>query len=86
MGARPVILDINSTTLATRSMVLLLPALQVAAALGGRSYVSAVDIERLLPRVLAHRLVLAPGAGKVEELLAEVMAAPLEQLARSTLT
>jgi MoxR-like ATPase len=70
----------------TRSMVLLLPALQVAAALGGRSYVSAVDIERLLPRVLAHRLVLAPGAGKAEELLAEVMAAPLEQLARSTLT
>ncbi len=69
----------------TRSMVLLLPALQGAAALAGRSYVSAADIERLLPRVLGHRLVLAPGAGNVDELLTEVMATPLELLARSTL-
>ena len=69
----------------TRSMVLLLPALQVAAALQGRDYVSATDIEWLLPRVLGHRIQLAPGVGSVEKVLADNSRAPLENLARSTL-
>ena len=50
----------------TRSMVLLLPALQVSAALRGRDYVSAEDIELLLLRVLGHRDVLAPGVSNIE--------------------
>ena len=69
----------------TRSMVLLLPALQVAAVLDGRDYVSAADIERLLPRVLGHRIELAPGVAAVERILAENMRGPMETLARSTL-
>ena len=43
----------------TRSMVLLLPALQVLAALRHRDFVTAEDIEMLLPRVLGHRVELA---------------------------
>ena len=70
----------------TRSMVLMLPALQVAAALQQRSYVSAADIELLLPRVLGHRIELAPGVSDVNKVLTENMREPMEQLARSTIT
>ncbi|HJN95005.1 MAG TPA: AAA family ATPase [Gammaproteobacteria bacterium] len=70
----------------TRSMVLLLPALQVSAALRGRNYVSAEDIELLLPRILGHRIELAPGVADFEKVLADNMRDPMEQLARSTLT
>jgi MoxR-like ATPase len=77
----PRVLQGNST----RSIVLMLPALKVAAALDGRNFVSAADIEKLLPRVFAHRLELAPGAGDVNALLREIMLPSMEQLARSTL-
>ncbi len=69
----------------TRSMVLMLPALQVAAALRGRDYVSAEDIELLLPRVLGHRIELAPGVANLSKVLADAMRGPMEQLARGTL-
>ena len=69
----------------TRSMVLMLPALQVSAALRGRSFVSAEDIELLLPRVLGHRIELAPGVADINKVLGDAMQAPMEQLARSTL-
>lgn len=69
----------------TRSMVLMLPALQVAAALRGRNYVSADDIELLLPRVLGHRIELAPGVSDIERVLKDNMREPMEQLARGTL-
>lgn len=70
----------------TRSMVLMLPALQVAAALRGRNYVSAEDIELLLPRVLGHRVELAPGVSDFNKVLTEDMREPMESLARSTLS
>jgi len=70
----------------TRSIVLLLPALQVAAALNGRNYVSAADIERLLPHALRHRIELAPGVSDFEKILTECMGKPMEALARGTLT
>ncbi|MFM1895403.1 MAG: hypothetical protein RLZZ385_477 [Pseudomonadota bacterium] len=70
----------------TRSMVLLLPALQVHAALDGRDYVSATDIEALLPFALAHRVELAPGVADFSKILQDSMREPLEKLARSTLT
>lgn len=70
----------------TRSMVLMLPALQVAAALRGRDYVSAEDIELLLPRVLGHRIELAPGVANLDKVLADSMRGPMEQLARGTLS
>ena len=69
----------------TRSLVLLLPALQAAAALRGRDFVSAGDIELLLPRVLGHRLELAPGATDLKRILHDNMREPMERLAASTL-
>jgi MoxR-like ATPase len=69
----------------TRSMVLLLPALQVLAALRGRSFVSAEDIETLLPRVLGHRIELAPGVADMSKVLKDCMREPMEVLARATL-
>ena len=70
----------------TRSMVLMLPALQVSAALRGRNFVSAEDIELLLPRVLGHRIELAPGVSDMARVLADNMRAPMEQLAKGTLS
>lgn len=69
----------------TRSMVLMLPALQVSAALRGRDYVSAEDIELLLPRVLGHRIELAPGVADIDKVLRDNMRQPMDELARSTL-
>ncbi len=69
----------------TRSLVLILPALQVLAALRGRNYVNADDLEMLLPHVLAHRVELAPGVADFNRVLRDCMREPLEQLARSTL-
>ena len=69
----------------TRSLVLMLPALQAYAALRGRDYVTSDDIEALAPRVLQHRVELAPGVTDFDEVLREALVAPLEALARSTL-
>ena len=69
----------------TRSLVLMLPALQVTAALQRRNYVSADDIGMLLPRVLGHRVELAPGVTDKEKVFSDCMQAPMEKLARSTL-
>jgi len=69
----------------TRSLVLLLPALQARAVAQGRDFVSSEDIEELLPQALAHRILLAPGVGDAHALIAEAMEAPLERLSRATL-
>lgn len=69
----------------TRSMVLMLPALQVCAALRGRDYVSADDIELLLPKVLGHRIELAPGVADINKVLLDAMRSPMEELAKGTL-
>ena len=63
----------------------MLPALQVAAALQSRNFVSADDIELLLPKVLGHRVELAPGVTDKGKVFSDCMLAPMEQLARSTL-
>ncbi len=69
----------------TRSLVLMLPALQAAAALRGRNFVSADDIELLLPRVLGHRIELAPGVADLNRVFHDNMREPMERLAASTL-
>jgi len=69
----------------TRSLVLMLPALQAMAALRGRDYVSSDDIQTLIPRVLGHRVELAPGITDLEMVLEDTMQGPLEALARSTM-
>ncbi|HEX9734833.1 MAG TPA: AAA family ATPase [Thermoanaerobaculia bacterium] len=69
----------------TRSLVLMLPALQAVAALRGRDYVTADDVESLAPRVLGHRVEMAPGVADVDEVLGEAVARGIERLSRSTL-
>ena len=69
----------------TRSMVLLLPALQARATLRGRNYVSSEDIEILIPEVLNHRIDLVPGVNDFQKVLQDSMKRPLEELAKSTL-
>ncbi|MEM8931918.1 MAG: AAA family ATPase [Acidobacteriota bacterium] len=69
----------------TRSLVLMLPALQALAALRGRDYVSSDDIATLVPRVLGHRLELAPGLVDPSEVLDDALAQTIEGFSRSTL-
>lgn len=71
--------------ISTRSLVLMIPALQTAAMMNQRDYVSAEDVQRLAPYVFAHRLDLAPGAGNPMEVVAECMRGPIEALNRATL-
>ncbi len=69
----------------TRSLVLMLPALQARACLRDRDYVSTEDLEALLPRVLGHRVELAPEAPDFDEVLRDAFRGPLERLTRATL-
>lgn len=79
--------DSNRTLqgISTRSLVLMLPALQARALSQGRAYVSADDVEALAPYVLSHRIVVAPGSGTPEEVVSECLAKPIERLARASL-
>lgn len=72
--------------ISTRSLVLMIPAMQAAAMMNGRDYVSAEDVERLAPHVFGHRLELTPGAGSTLEVVTECIRAPIEMLSRATLT
>lgn len=69
----------------TRSLVLLLPALQAAAALKERDYVTGEDIQWLAPYVFAHRMDLAAGVDDAHVVVGDCLKAPLETLSRSTL-
>ncbi len=69
----------------TRSLVLMLPALQSRALTRVRDYVNAEDVEYLAKYIFAHRLELAPGTDTVEAVIKECMAKPMERLARATL-
>lgn len=70
----------------TRSLVLALPALQSRAMLYGRDYVSAEDLETLLPRIFAHRLTLSAGSAEAEEVIEAGIAPAVERLSRATLS
>ncbi len=69
----------------TRSLVLMIPALQARALTRIRDYVNAEDVEGLSPFIFGHRLELAPGTDNVESVLRECLSEPLERLARSTM-
>ena len=69
----------------TRSLVLMLPALQALAAMRGRDYVSADDLVTLAPRVLEHRLEPAPGLSNMDMVIEEALGRAVEGLSRSTL-
>ncbi len=69
----------------TRSLVLMIPALQARALSRMRSFVSADDVEALAPFIFAHRLELAPGVDDVDALIRASLVRPLERLARATM-
>jgi MoxR-like ATPase len=69
----------------TRSLVLLLPALQARALISGRDYVSPHDLEVLAPYVFGHRLEVAPGVEDVAAIIREHCAREVEKLSRKAL-
>jgi len=69
----------------TRSLVLMLPALQGHALLRGRDYVGPDDVEALAPHVFQHRLECAPGTEDAVHVVREHLAGTLETLARGSL-
>ena len=50
-----------------------------------RSTPASDDVEALAPMIFGHRLMVAPGAGLADEVVARCCKRPLEKLARSTL-
>ena len=69
----------------TRSLVLMLPALQARASMHGRDYVGPEDIEALAPHVFRHRLECAPGVADVQTVIDRSLARTMESLARQSL-
>ncbi|MBN8612972.1 MAG: AAA family ATPase [Deltaproteobacteria bacterium] len=69
----------------TRSLVLLLPALQARALLAGRDYVSPHDLEVLAPHVFGHRLEVAPGIDDIAAIVKEHTGREVEKLSRKAL-
>ncbi|QQR89885.1 MAG: AAA family ATPase [Myxococcales bacterium] len=69
----------------TRSLVLMLPALQARALVHGRDFVSPDDVAVLSPFVFAHRLDCVPGIGDESQVVSECLQPVLEMLARTTL-
>jgi MoxR-like ATPase len=70
----------------TRSLVLMLPALQVRAVIHGRSFVSPEDVEVLSPRVFGHRLECVPGVLDPAEVIAAATRPVIERLSRLSLS
>jgi MoxR-like ATPase len=69
----------------TRSLVMMLPALQARAVLHERDYVSADDVDVLSSLVFGHRLELTPAAESAAAVVRDCAADALERLARSSL-
>lgn len=69
----------------TRSLVLLMPALQARALLHGRDYVSPDDFEALAPHVFAHRLTLLRGIDDALPVVRDALGRALDRLARAGL-
>ncbi len=68
----------------TRSLILMLPALQARALLAGRDYVSPDDLQALASRVFPHRLECAAGVEDPMDVVREHVGEQLERLAKHT--
>jgi MoxR-like ATPase len=66
----------------TRSLVLMMPALQARAVIEGRDYVAPEDVEALAPFVFEHRIECAPGVEDPFEVVRECAAPQVEKLAK----
>ena len=69
----------------TRSLVLMMPALQARALIRGRDYVAPEDLEALAPHVFRHRLELTPGVDDPSVVIRDCLGPELEKLARVSL-
>lgn len=69
----------------TRSLVLMLPALQARALMQGRDFVAPEDVEALAPHVFGHRLECVPGVGDKRNVIDESVRPVVERLARLSL-
>lgn len=69
----------------TRSLVLMMPALQSRALLHERDYVLPEDVSALAPHVFGHRLECAPGVIDKAELIRTAIAPVMEQLSKLSL-
>jgi MoxR-like ATPase len=69
----------------TRSLVLMMPALQARALVCGRDYVTPRDLEVLAPHVFTHRLECAPGVEDAAAVVREHAQSEVEKLARKSL-
>jgi MoxR-like ATPase len=69
----------------TRSLVLMLPALQVRALMRGRDYVSPEDVDALAVPVFGHRIECVPGVLDKAEVIRACLAPVVERLARMSL-
>ncbi len=69
----------------TRSLVLMMPALQARALIRGRDHVAPEDLEALAPHIFRHRLELAAGVDETDAVIRDALAPQLERLARQSL-
>jgi MoxR-like ATPase len=69
----------------TRSLVLMLPALQVRALMRNRDYVAPEDVEALAVPVFGHRIECVPGVLDKAEVIGACLAPVVERLARMSL-
>ncbi len=70
----------------TRSLVLMLPALQVRALMHGRDYVAPEDVGALAVPIFGHRIECVPGVLDKAEVVRASLAPVLERLARESLS
>lgn len=69
----------------TRSLVLMMPALQARALMHGRDFVAPEDVEALAPHVFRHRLECTPGVDAPEEVIEACSAPIIDRLAKHSL-
>jgi MoxR-like ATPase len=69
----------------TRSLVLMMPALQAHAIVKGRDFVSPGDLETLAPHVFKHRIECAPGIDDPIDIIREAAEPQIERLSKTAL-
>lgn len=70
----------------TRSLVLMMPALQAHALVEGRDFVSPGDLELLAPHVFRHRIECAPGVDDPLDVIHDAVAPQIERLSKASLS
>lgn len=70
----------------TRSLVLMMPALQAHAIVEGRDFVSPGDLEVLAPHVFKHRIECAPGVDDPLDVIEDAVAPQIEKLQKASLS